>query len=121
MVDLIQLFQSYKEWSCSECSFFQTKVSERLQVAVERSVLETVLHEPVGMIDLLIDLAIGLNWKPLFSVLVVADRFHGRRNLLLLHAAVLEPDFDLTLRKTQNFGKAEAPWSANISEKYKNK
>jgi hypothetical protein len=118
MVDLIQLFQSYKEWSCS---FFQTKISERLQVAVERSVLETVLHEPVGMIDLLIDLAIGLNWKPLFSVLVVAGRFHGSRNLLLLHAAVLEPDFDLTLRETQNFGKAEAPWSANISEKYKYK
>jgi hypothetical protein len=51
----------------------------------------------------------------------VAGRFHGSRNLLLLHAAVLEPDFDLTLRETQNFGKAEAPWSANISEKYKYK
>jgi hypothetical protein len=71
------------------------------------------------VIHLLIDLAIGLNWIPLFCLQIFAERFHVGRNLLLLHAAVLEPDLDLTLRKTQNFGEAQSTGSANVSEKNK--
>ena len=93
-------------------------------MSVKRSVLKTVLMLDVGKTVAGIfcrrSLRLNLFWMILGSIFDFCGQiFDGRRDLFLLHSSVLEPDLDLTFRKSQNFGQCNSTWSANVPERRK--